>query len=97
MSKVIADISMPLLNGLDACEQLTARLPWINVIILTMDEDPDVAAEAFRRGAVGFALKKSASAELLEALQAALRGKTYTSPAISDLPPSTFASMARTR
>jgi DNA-binding NarL/FixJ family response regulator len=92
---VIADISMPLLNGLDACEQLRARLPQTRIIILTMDEDPDVAAEALRRGASGFALKKSASSELLEALESVSRGKTYVSPAITDLPPATFASLAR--
>jgi DNA-binding NarL/FixJ family response regulator len=92
---VIADISMPLLNGLDACQQLTARLPQAKVIILTMDEDPDVAAEAFRRGAAGFALKKSASSELLEALEAVSQGNTYVSAAITDLPPSTFAALAR--
>ena len=92
---VIADISMPLLNGLDACEQLKARLPRTKVIILTMDEDPDVAAEAFRRGAVGFALKKSASAELLQALEAVAHGRTYVSAAITDLPPTTFAALAR--
>ena len=89
---VIADISMPLLNGLDACEQLMARLPATKVIILTMEEDPDVAAEALRLGAAGFALKKSASSELFSALDAVLRGKTYISPAITHLPASTFTS-----
>jgi DNA-binding NarL/FixJ family response regulator len=92
---VIADISMPLLNGLDACAQLRARLPRTKVIILTMDEDPDVAAEALRRGAVGFALKKSASSELFEALEAVSRGKTYVSPAVNDLPSSAFVSLGR--
>lgn len=92
---IIADISMPLLNGLDACEQVMARLPQTKVIILTMDEDPDVAAEGFRRGAAGFALKKSASSELFEALDAVLGGQTYLSPAISHLPVSTFNSTAR--
>ena len=91
---VIADISMPLLNGLDACEQLSARLPRTKVIVLTMNEDPDIAAEALRRGAAGFALKKSASSELFDAIDAVLRGQTYLSPAISSLPASTFLATA---
>ena len=91
---VIADISMPLLNGLDACEQIMDLLPGAKVIILTMNEDPDVAAEALRRGATGFALKKSASSELFDALDTVLQGRAYLSPAISSLPASTFVSMS---
>src|SRR5687767_14189754 len=63
---VILDIAMPLLNGLDAARQLKRDMPEVKVIFLTMSEDADVAAEAFRVGASGFLLKNSAASELLQ-------------------------------
>jgi DNA-binding NarL/FixJ family response regulator len=80
---VIADISMPRLNGLDAAERLRGRVPEVKLVFLTVNEDPEVAAEAIRRGAAGYVLKKSASAELFEALRRVLRGKTYVTPALA--------------
>jgi DNA-binding response OmpR family regulator len=62
---VILDISMPLLNGLDTARELRRLLPNTKIIFLTMNEDPDVAATAFRIGASGYLLKRSAGAELL--------------------------------
>src|SRR5579862_1341431 len=50
----IIDISMPLLNGLDAAEQIKRKLPSIKIVFLTVNPDPAVAAEAFRRGASGY-------------------------------------------
>src|SRR4051812_48984747 len=66
---VVLDISMPLLNGLDAARQLKLVMPSVKVIFLTMSEDPDVAAEAFRIGASGYLLKNSAASELLQAIR----------------------------
>ena len=80
---IIADISMPLLNGLDAAERLMERVPGVKLVFLTVSEDPEVAAEAIRRGAAGYVLKKSASSELFEALRQVLEEKTYITPAIS--------------
>jgi len=80
---ILADISMPRLNGLDAAERLLDRVPGVKLVFLTVSEDPQVAAEAIRRGAVGYVLKKSASAELFEALRQVLRGQTYVTPAIA--------------
>ena len=54
---VVLDIAMPLLNGLDAARQLKREMPEVKVVFLTMSEDPDVAAEAFRIGASGYLLK----------------------------------------
>src|SRR5580765_6576963 len=48
---VVADVNMPHLNGLEACERLTKKLPQIRIIILTVNEDLDTAKEAIRRGA----------------------------------------------
>jgi DNA-binding NarL/FixJ family response regulator len=74
---VVVDVAMPLLNGLEACRQLKAKMPDLKVIFLTMNEDPELAVEAMRLGASGYVLKKSAGSELLQAIQAALRGKSH--------------------
>ena len=71
---------MPLLNGLDAARQLEQVMPEVKVIFLTMSEDPDIAAEAFRVGASGFLLKNSAASELLQAIREVSRGRSYVTP-----------------
>jgi len=80
---IILDIGMPHLNGLDAGEQIHERAPRIALIYLTMNAKPDVAAEAFRRGASGYVLKQSASEELLMAVRKAVQGASYLSPMIA--------------
>jgi DNA-binding NarL/FixJ family response regulator len=80
---IVLDISMPLLNGLDAARQLREVLPSAKIIFLTMNEDPDLAVEAMRLGASGYLLKSSAASELFRAIQQALRGKVYVTPQIS--------------
>jgi DNA-binding NarL/FixJ family response regulator len=80
---VVVDIGMPLLNGLDAGEQLKAQHPHIKVIYLTQNREPRFAIEAFRRQASGYLLKDSAASELTTAIRDALRGKTYVSPVIA--------------
>lgn len=80
---VVLDIGMPLLNGLDACEQIKQALPETKLIFLTQQQDAAIAAEAFRRKASGYILKNSAASELMTALQTAMRGQTYVSPLIA--------------
>jgi len=80
---IIVDIAMPVLNGLDAALRVKQMLPAVKVIFLTMNPDPELAAEAFRRGASGYLLKTSAATELLISVRAVLRGKSYLSPRIS--------------
>ena len=80
---VVVDIGMPLLNGLDAGEQLKALHPGIKVIFLTQNREPRFAVEAFRRDASGYLLKDSAASELTTAIKEALRGNTYVSPSIA--------------
>jgi DNA-binding NarL/FixJ family response regulator len=80
---VIVDIGMPLLNGLDAGEQLRLLHPGIKVIYLTQNREPRLAVEAFRRNASAYLLKDSAASELTTAIREALRGRTYMSPAIA--------------
>lgn len=80
---VLLDLGMPLLNGLDAGRELKKSLPKTKLIVLTMNEDPDVASEALRNWASGYLLKKSAGVELKEAIGEVLRGHSYVTPKIA--------------
>jgi DNA-binding NarL/FixJ family response regulator len=80
---IIVDVGMPILNGLDAAQKVKQMLPAIKVIFLTMNPDPELAAEAFRRGASGYLLKTSAAAEMVVSVREVLRGKSYLSPRMS--------------
>lgn len=77
---VVLDVAMPLFNGLDAARQLKRLMPQIKVIFLTVSEDPDIAAEAFRAGASGYLLKNSAASELLRAIEEVSQGRSYVTP-----------------
>jgi DNA-binding NarL/FixJ family response regulator len=80
---IVLDIAMPLLNGLDAARQLKRLMPAIKIIFLTVSEDAEVAAEAFRAGASGFLLKNSAASELFQAIQEAIQGRSYVTPQVT--------------
>lgn len=80
---VVLDIGMPLLNGLEAARRLKQSMPAVKLIILTMNEDPDIAAEAVQAGVSGYLLKNSAASELFKAIQNVLKGKTYFTPRIA--------------
>ena len=80
---ILMDISMPLLNGLDAARQLKKLLPEAILLFLTMHSSPTYAMEAFKAGASGYLLKQSAASELPQAIEAVLKGKTYLTPAIT--------------
>ena len=80
---VVLDISMPLLNGLDAARQLKKAMPEVRIVVLTVNEDADLAAEAFRAGASGYLLKNSAASELLLAIEEAMRGRCYVTPLVA--------------
>jgi DNA-binding NarL/FixJ family response regulator len=81
---VILDISMPGLNGLDAGEQIKQRRRSTKLVYLTVARGPEIAAEAFRRGASGYVLKHSDAEELLTAVRCVLRGRSYLSPLITE-------------
>lgn len=80
---VIVDIAMPLLNGLDAGEQVKQILPTVKLVYLTMNMNPEIAAEAFRRGAAAYLPKSTAAKELVTAIREVRRGKSYLSPLIT--------------
>lgn len=80
----LIDLNMPLLNGLDAGEQLKQAMPKIKLIVLTMNEEPEIAAESMGKWASAYVLKKSAGSELLKAVRDVLRGGTYITPALEE-------------
>jgi DNA-binding NarL/FixJ family response regulator len=82
---VVLDVGMPLLNGLDAGQQVKERRPETRLIFLTQNQDPNIAAEAFRRKASGYLLKSSAATELVTAIREAMKGRTYVSPLIAEV------------
>ena len=79
---ILVDVSMPLLNGIDACARLRTLAPASRVVVLTMHADVSYAAEAFRAGAAGYVLKASATSELVQAIEAVLRGERYVARAL---------------
>ena len=80
---VVADIAMPLLNGLDAGDQIRAAMPRVKIVYLTQHRDPRYAAEAMRRHAAGYVLKEAAASDLIAAIRDALDGRPYVSPLIA--------------
>jgi len=80
---ILLDISMPLLNGLDAARQIKKLLPDAKMLILTMHSSPTYATEAFKAGVNGYLLKQSAATELPKAIEAVIKGEAYLTPAIT--------------
>jgi DNA-binding NarL/FixJ family response regulator len=80
---IVADITMPHLNGIDALVHLRQYGDPVPVVFLTMHRDASFARRALDAGASGFVLKHSAPAELVTAIRAALAGQTYLTPQIA--------------
>jgi DNA-binding NarL/FixJ family response regulator len=80
---IVADITMPHLNGIDALIRLREEGNRVPVVFLTMQRDVSFARRALEAGASGYVLKHSASVELIAALHAALQGKTYLTPQVA--------------
>jgi DNA-binding NarL/FixJ family response regulator len=74
---IVTDISMPLLNGLDAIRQIHARWPGMKVVVLTMHRETQLAVDAFRAGATGYMLKVSPGEELITAISQVALGRAY--------------------
>jgi DNA-binding NarL/FixJ family response regulator len=81
---ILIDVGMPVMNGLDAGGRVKEILPAIKLVYLTMNPDPELAVEAFRRGASGYLLKTAAASELVTVIRQVLRGKSYLSPILKD-------------
>ncbi len=81
---IVLDIGMPLLNGLEAGRQIKQSLPDTKLVFVTMHEDADVAAEAFRGGASAYLLKRSAPSELMTAIREVVHGRSYVTPLVTE-------------
>lgn len=80
---VILDVSMPLLNGIDAAAQLKKICPNVKIIVVTMHADTDYVRSAFEAGASAYVLKRSAVDELEQAIRAVIAGHSYITPLIT--------------
>ena len=80
---IVVDISMPLLNGIEAVRQIKKLDKQVKVVFLTMHPDVTYAIRAFEAGASGYVLKHSAASELLTAIHEAIKGRTYVTPMIA--------------
>ena len=81
---VVLDVTMPLLNGLEAGRQIKQSLRSVKLVFVTMNEDPEIAAEAFRAGASAYLLKRSTSVELLTAIREVMLGRSYITPLVTE-------------
>ena len=80
---IVLDVAMPMLNGLDAARYIRKMDPSIKLVFVTVSEDPDIAAEAFRAGGSAYLLKRSAGAELLTAIHEVLKGRSYVTSLVT--------------
>lgn len=79
----VLDLSMPLLNGLDAAREITQASPKTRTILLTMHTEDQYVTEALRAGIRGYVLKTQATSDLVQAIREVFRGSVYLSPGVS--------------
>jgi DNA-binding NarL/FixJ family response regulator len=82
---VVMDISMPILNGVEATRQIIQECPSCKILVLTMHEDLEPVRQILRAGAAGYLIKKSAASELFDAIEAVCRGEAFFSPSVSKM------------
>jgi len=81
---IVLDIAMPILNGLEAGRQIKQKQKDVKLVFLTASEDPELASHAFRIGAAGYLLKRSAASELHTAIREVVQGRSYVTPLITN-------------
>jgi DNA-binding NarL/FixJ family response regulator len=81
---IVLDIAMPYLNGLEAGRQIKQIDQQVKLVFLTMNEEPELAAEAFRAGASAYLLKRSAPSELVLAIREVMQGRSYVTPLVTE-------------
>ena len=81
----VLDVAMPLLNGIDATQQIVKKVPETRVLVLSMHSDEVYVTRALQAGATGYMLKDSAGKDLLKAIASVAAGQAYFSPAIARL------------
>ncbi len=94
---VILDISMPRLNGIEAAKKLKKQAPAVKLIFVTMHADMAYVDAAFRAGASGYLLKRSAATELMQSVQSVMSGKFYVTPLITKEVVTSFLKPTQTR
>jgi len=77
---VVLDLGLPLMSGMEAGRELKRALPLTKIVVVTMNEDPDVARLALRNWASAYLVKKSAGSELIRAVREVLKGRSYVTP-----------------
>jgi two-component system, NarL family, response regulator NreC len=82
---VVMDVAMPMLNGIEAARQISAKLPQTAVVFLSMHSDEGYVLKALKSGARAYLLKDSAEYDLVNAIRAVDEGKAFFSPAISKM------------
>jgi DNA-binding NarL/FixJ family response regulator len=80
---VLAEVSLPLLNGIEAAQRIKRRLPGVKIVFLTMHADLMYLRDALRIGTSGYILKSSAGKELMQAVHEVLRGRIYVTPELT--------------
>jgi DNA-binding NarL/FixJ family response regulator len=79
----VMDISMPILNGLDAARQMTISYPKVKTILLTQHDEEQYLSEALQAGVKGYVLKSQVASDLIQAMRQVSRGQVYLSPGVS--------------
>jgi DNA-binding NarL/FixJ family response regulator len=79
----IIDVAMPLLNGIETTRQIARKAPQTRVLVLSMHSDEAYVNQILKAGATGYLLKDSADVDLLHAVEAVSKGKSFFSPAIA--------------
>jgi len=77
---IVINISLPLVDGLEAARRIKKRQPGVKIVFLTIHSNLGYLREAFRLGASGYLLKRSSGKDLLQALREAIAGRTYVGP-----------------
>lgn len=94
---VILDISMPKLNGIEAAKKLKKQVPAVKLIFVTMHADMAYVDAAFRAGASGYLLKRSAATELIQSVQSVMNDRFYVTPLITKEVVTSFLKPTQTR
>jgi two-component system response regulator NreC len=79
----VMDISMPILNGLNAAREMSRSIPKTKIILLTQHDEGQYISEALDAGVKGYVLKNQVASDLLEAIRQVSRGQVYLSPGVS--------------